>query len=113
MLLYIHKEHRNKTETKKKGKKDMGERALENRVNKLRELEAQKEALEAQIDKVKAEIKKDMETKGVDEIKTNSFTIRWKEIASNKFDSTSFKKQYAEMYKLFTKKTVSKRFTIV
>ena len=90
----------------------MTERQLENRLKKLQALEAQKKELEEQAEALKAEIKADMESKGLDELKTKNFTVRWKEVASNRFDSTSFKKQYNELYKQFTKVSCSKRFTV-
>ena len=90
----------------------MGERALENRVKKLQEIENQIKALEAEADKVREEIKEDMKAKGVDEIETKNFTIRFKEVVSNKFDSKAFKKEYENLYNLFTKKSSCKRFTI-
>ena len=91
----------------------MGERALENRVKKLQEIESQIKALEAEADKVREEIKEDMEAKGVDEIATKNFKIRWKEIVSNRFDSKAFQKEYKDLYNNFVKSSISKRFTIV
>ena len=54
----------------------MGERAKENRVKKLQEIEAMQKELEAQAEAIKAEIKAEMEEKGVDELKTKNFVIR-------------------------------------
>ena len=90
----------------------MGKRALENRVKKLQELEKQIAELEAEADAVRDEIKADMEAKGVDEIETQNYKVRWKEIVSNKFDSKAFKKDYETLYNHFLRKSVSKRFTI-
>ena len=53
----------------------MGERALQNRVMKLKEIEAQQKALEEQAEKIRQEIKADMETKQVEEMKAGSFVI--------------------------------------
>ena len=54
----------------------MGERAIENRVKKLQEIEAMQKELEAQAEAIKAEIKADMESKGIEELKTKNFVIR-------------------------------------
>ncbi len=62
----------------------MTERMIENRVKKLQTIEAQMKELEAQAEKLKAEIKADLEGKGVDELKTKNFIIYWKEIISNR-----------------------------
>ena len=48
----------------------MTERMIENRIKKLRELEAQQKELEAAAEAIRAELKADLEEKGVDELKT-------------------------------------------
>lgn len=55
----------------------MGNRALENRIKKLKELEEQQKALEQEIDSLKEEIKKDLEAKGTEELKVGIFIIRF------------------------------------
>ncbi len=50
-----------------KGEHVMTERMIENRVKKLQTIEAKMKELEAQTEKLKAEIKADLEGKGVDE----------------------------------------------
>ena len=90
----------------------MGERAIENRIRKLKEIEAQQKALEAQADALRAEIKADMESKGVDELKTSNFIVRWKEIISNRFDSKAFQAEHEALYKKYLRQSESKRFTI-
>lgn len=67
----------------------MTERQIENRVKKLKAIEKQRKDLEAQEKALKEEIKRDMESKGLEELKTKNFIIRWKEIISNTFDSKS------------------------
>ena len=46
----------------------MGERALRNRINKLMQIEEQQKALQEQADKLKEEIKADMEAGGKEEV---------------------------------------------
>ena len=91
----------------------MGERALENRIKKLRELEAQQKKLEEQAEKIKEEIKADMQAKGKKEIHTGNFVVRLKEVVTNRFDSKLFAKEHKSLYEAYTKKQSSMRFTIV
>lgn len=58
----------------------MSERMIENRIRKLQELEAQQKELEAAADAIRAELKADLEEKGVEELKTTNFIVRWKEM---------------------------------
>ena len=69
----------------------MTERQIENRVKKLKAIEKQRKDLEAQEKALKEEIKRDMESKGLEELKTKNFIIRWKEIISNTLDSKALK----------------------
>ncbi len=90
----------------------MTERMIENRIKKLRELEAQQKELEAQAEAIRAELKADLESKGVDELKTKNFLLRWKEIVSNRIDSKALKAALPDVYGQFCKASVSRRFTI-
>lgn len=90
----------------------MGERAIENRVRKIRELEAQKKLLEEQINSLKGEIKDDMLQKGIDECRTKNFIVRWKEIISNSFDSKRFRVENPKAYSSYLVSSRCKRFTI-
>ena len=90
----------------------MTEKMIENRIKKLRELEAQQKELETQAEAIRAELKADLEEKGVDELKTKNFLLRWKEIVSNRIDSKALKAALPDVYGQFCKASVSRRFTI-
>lgn len=51
----------------------MGERALQNRIMKLKELEAQQEQIENEAEKIRQEIKADMEKKQVEELAAGAY----------------------------------------
>ena len=91
----------------------MGERTLQNRIMKLREIEAQQKALEEQAEQIRREIKADMEEKQVDEMQAGSFIIRWKTILSSKLDGKALKAALPEIYGQYCKASASHRFTIV
>lgn len=90
----------------------MTERMIENWVKKLQALEAQQKELEAAADAIRAELKADMEEKGLDELKTQNFILRWKEIISNRLDSKALKAALPDVYGQFCKASTSRRFTI-
>ena len=90
----------------------MGERTLQNRIMKLREIEAQQRALEEQAEQIRREIKADMETKQVEEMKAGSFVIRWKTILSSRLDGKALKAALPEIYSQYCKSSESRRFTI-
>lgn len=90
----------------------MTERMIENRVNKLRELEAQQKEIEAAAEAIRAELKADLEEKGVEELKTRNFVLRWKEIISNRLDGKALKAALPDVYGQFCRSSSSRRFTI-
>ena len=90
----------------------MTERMIENRVKKLQEIEAQQKELETAAEAIRAELKADMEEKGLDELKTKNFILRWKEIISNRLDGKALKAALPDVYGQFCKASTSRRFTI-
>jgi len=85
---------------------------IENRIKKLQEIEAQQKELETAAEAIRAELKADMEEKGVDELQTKNFILRWKEIISNRLDSKALKAALPDVYGQFCKASASRRFTI-
>lgn len=90
----------------------MTEKMIENRVKKLQAIEAQQKELEAQAEVIRAELKADLEGKGVEELKTKNFILRWKEIITSRLDGKALKAALPDVYGQFCKSTTSRRFTI-
>ena len=90
----------------------MTERMIENRVRKLQEIEARQKELEASAAAIRTELKADLEKKGMDELKTRSFALRWKEIVTSRLDSKALKAALPDVYGQFCKPIASRRFTI-
>lgn len=90
----------------------MTERMIENRIKKLSELEEQITKLQEQADEIKGELKADLEEKGIDELKTKNFLIKWKGIVSSRLDGKALKAALPEIYSQYCKVSVSRRFTI-
>jgi len=90
----------------------MTERMIKNRIEKLDAIAAQQKALEEQAEKIRNEIKADMEEKGVDEITAFGRIARWKEVISNRLDSKALKAALPEIYSQYCKASTSRRFTV-
>lgn len=66
----------------------------------------------AQREKAEARIKEIMESEGIDTLLGDEHKATWKEVVSNGFDSTAFKKAgYEDLYKAYQKPSASMRFT--
>ena len=90
----------------------MTEKMIENRIKKLQAIEAQQKELDTAAEAIRAELKADLEEKAVDELKTKSFILRWKEIISNRLDGKTLKAALPDVYSQFCKASTSRRFTI-
>ena len=57
-------------------------------------------------------LKELLEESGAETLESGQYILRWTEILSNRFDTTAFKKENPEIYKLYLKQIPSKRFTL-
>lgn len=90
----------------------MTERMIENRIKKLSALEDQITQRQEQAEEIKAELKADLDKKGVQELRTKNFLIKWKEIVSNCLDGKALKAALPEIYSQYCRTTSSRRFTV-
>ena len=90
----------------------MSSNELIKKIEALNEWEQMIEDAKKHADELRNSIKEEMELRDTEELVVGNYIVRFTSILSNRFDTTAFKKKYAEMYKEFTKQVASKRFTI-
>lgn len=90
----------------------MSANELVTKIEALQEWENLMEEAKAQAETLRDEIKAEMLLRDTEELEAGQYIVRWTSVLSNRFDSTAFKKVYADLYKAFTKQTASRRFTI-
>ena len=82
------------------------------KIELLNKYEAMVEEMKAQADTIRNEIKAEMEAHDLEEMIAGQYIIRYTAVLSNRFDTTCFKREHAEMYKQYTKQTTSRRFSV-
>lgn len=82
------------------------------KIEYLRELEEYMEEIKTEADTIRDAIKAEMLERDTEELEAGAYIVRWTSVLSNRFDTTTFKKLYGELYKAFTKQTTSRRFSI-
>lgn len=85
---------------------------MEKKIASLKEWEELLEEAKAQVETLKDEIKAEMLMQNTEEMTAGKYIVRWTSVLSQRFDSTTFKKEHAEMYKQYTKQTSSRRFSV-
>jgi len=90
----------------------MSQNEMITKVEQLREWEVLLEEAQKEVEALRDSIKAEMLAQDTEELQIGAYIVRWTSVLSNRFDSTSFKKEYADLYKTFTKQVTSKRFSI-
>ena len=78
-------------------------------INNYDELAAK---AKAKADAIREALKEEMIRLDTEELAAGAYIIRYTNVISNRFDSTTFKRLYADLYKDFTKQSMSRRFSI-
>ena len=90
----------------------MSRNELITKIEQLKEWEAILEEAQNEVEALRDCIKAEMLQEETEELAVGAYIVRWTSVLSNRFDSTAFKKEHAELYKSFTKQVASRRFTI-
>ena len=85
---------------------------ITSKIETLKDLEALIEEAKAEAETLRDEIKTEMLNRNTEEMEAGHYIVRWTSVLSQRFDTTSFKKVYGDLYKEYTKQTASRRFSI-
>ena len=85
---------------------------ITSKIEALKDLESLIEEAKAEAETLRDEIKAEMLNRNTEEMEAGQYIIRWTSVLSQRFDTTSFKKVYGDLYKEYTKQTASRRFSI-
>lgn len=80
-------------------------------IEEIKEYQAMQDELKKQIDELKEEAIEWLDENELDEILTDEGKITYREVISKRFNSTAFKKDFADIYDEYTTKTSNMRFT--
>lgn len=86
---------------------------MASKIEQLKELEALIREAEKEAEALKDEIKAEMTKLNAEEMSAGRYIVRWTNVMSNRFDSTTLKRVMPEVYNMYTKQTASRRFSIV
>ena len=70
------------------------------------------EEAKAEIEAIRDILKAEMLANDVEELAVGKYIVRYTNITSNRFDSSTFKKVMPEIYKAYLKQSISRRFSI-
>jgi len=90
----------------------MTDRTLNIKVRQLRELQSKIDSLTARADALKDKIKVEMEIRDVDELEAGDSVVRWKPVASSRFDTSAFREAHSRLYEQYAVRSEHRRFTL-
>lgn len=82
------------------------------KIKEIRELESMMEELKAEIESLKDSVKREMDSRGVEELEAGQYIARFTTVVSNRLDTTALKRENNALYQRYIKQTTSRRFTI-
>lgn len=80
-------------------------------IKEIKEYQAMQDELKKQINELKEEAIEWLDENELDEILTDEGKITYIEVISKRFNSTAFKKDFADIYDEYTTQTSNMRFT--
>lgn len=90
----------------------MSKNELVSRIEKLNEWEAIIEEAKAEAEAIRDSIKAEMLERDTEELEAGAYIIRWTSVLTQRFDTTSFKREHSDLYKEFLRQSASRRFSI-
>lgn len=90
----------------------MSANEMESKVKELRELRRMADEIAAEIETLTDAIKAEMTARNTDTLTGSDWKAIWKEVTTNRLDTTALKKAMPDIAAAFTKATTSRRFTL-
>lgn len=85
---------------------------ITSKIEALQEWEKLMEEAKVEAEALRDEIKQEMLNRDTEELEAGQYIVRWTSVLTNRFDSTSFKREHGDLYKQYTKQSASRRFSI-
>lgn len=90
----------------------MSQNEMMNLIETMNNYDELASKVKAKADAIRSTIKEEMERQAVEEMICGPYIVRYSTVLSNRFDATTFKRLYADLYKDYTKQVSSRRFTV-
>ena len=78
----------------------------------LRRFRREMDALKKEAEAIEAEVKSELEARGVEQVETAHYKVSWKSVSSTRLDAKALKAERPEIYDRYAVTSASKRFTV-
>jgi len=90
----------------------MSTQDIETKARELQELRRMKEELDTEITALEDTIKGEMTARNTEDLTAGAYRIKWSSFQTSRFDTSKFKKDYADLAATYTKTINTRRFSI-
>jgi predicted phage-related endonuclease len=90
----------------------MSKKDIMAQIAELKELQSLIEEAQAAAEEIRDTLKAEMQAQGVEILSVGGYKVRWQTISGSRFDTTTFKKENAELYSRYTIETATRRFSV-
>lgn len=90
----------------------MTNKEMDAKIIEMKNWEAEVAKINQIIEDIKSELKAECEARNEDEIRTDTFIVRYKNITSNRFNTSLFKKENLSLYNMYLKESITRKFTV-
>ena len=95
-----------------KGDRTMSKNEIVSLIETMNNYDELASKAKAKADAIRDTLKSEMLRLDTEELNAGAYILRYTNIISNRFDTTTFKRLYADLYKDFTKAVSSRRFSV-
>ncbi len=85
---------------------------MDSKIKELRELRRMADELAAEIEALQDSIKAEMTARDVDTLSGSDWRVTWKNVTSNRLDTSALKKALPDVAARYTKQTTARRFVL-
>jgi predicted phage-related endonuclease len=85
---------------------------MDEKLAQLRRCRREIDTLKKEAEAVEAEVKAELETRGVDQLETAHYKVSWKPVSTIRLDTKALKAERPEIYDRYAVTSATKRFTI-
>ena len=91
----------------------MSTQDIAKKLRELKELQRLAEEVETEIENIKDAIRGHMDAHGIEELAAGEYKVRYTSAETSRLDAAALRRAMPELCEMFTKRTKSRRFTVV
>ena len=94
------------------GEDDMDNLQMDEKLARLRRCRREMDTLKQEAEAIEAEVKAELESRGVEQAETAHYKVSWKTVSSPRLDTKALKADRPEIYGRYAVTSSTKRFTV-